>query len=982
MFCPPRHLGGYFKLALLVFFASLTVGLGATFTIQMNDSFQFVPINQTVSVGDTVTWTNTGTTIPHTSTSGTNKIPSGLWDSGNITGGKTFSFTFNGAPGDYAYYCTPHVQFFHMQGKITVTPANLPPSVSVTNPVGGASFASGTPIAIQADASDADGTVTRVDFFANGQPLGSSFSPPYGVLVSSLVPGNYALTAVATDNTGANGNSSVVNISVFRGIIPPTVSITNPASGKFFIEGENVLVEASAADADGVITEVKFFTNGVPAGQAATPPYSLTLSNLALGDYVLTALATDNDGATSGSPAVIFSVIEPPEAPVVAEIHDQTVFVGSDVTFVADAAGTPPLFYQWQFYGTNLPAQTATNLTLLNVSTNNAGPYSVVVSNSVGSTSSVPAILTVLPRTNIPPVVTLTNPPANASFPLKGTVSVAAHAFDPDPDGAVTQVEFFVRTGTSTNSLGIATNPPYRVTFVPTNTGTYFVSAVATDDQQGVGRSGEVSFEVLTAVTLIRDPDKTNLQAGTTIKLTAALIATNITFGTVTKVEFFDGAVKLGAAVSEPYTFLWKPTQIGLHFVSAVATDDLGQTGASTEQRVRIFAPDAVLPKVAITNPPRNFTRVTNSETPVITLAGVASDNIGLDRVEYQINDADPVPAEGMESWKFSVPLQGGQNTVRVRSIDLAGNPSSDAVRFYTYEVRDRLTLTIEGGGHVTPALDGELLFVGKTYQVTARPAPGQVFAGWEGRGNEKVLNFRMETNLNLVATFQSNLFAERAGKYTGLYLNTNGPSYDDSGSFTLQLAKQGAFSGKLTTGAGAFAFHGRFDVSGVALAPVIRPGLPPLLLGLRLDTNGPPTPTQLTGWATNMVGGEPYVAELVADKNVFSQSANRAPHVGQHLFSLASGNAEGAITGTVLATVYGNGQVRFRGLMEPGGIFSVVSALSPEARSPIYVRFDQPRAVMLGWLGFGDAVVSGDLLWLSDQTNRPPITLQAIAPQ
>jgi len=751
--------------SLLGFLGSVTLGVCATFTIQMNDRLQFVPVNQTVLVGDTVTWTNVGI-VPHTSTSGTNKVPSGLWDSGSIGQHGNFSFTFNG-PGDYVYYCTPHVLLpQHMQAQITVASPNLPPLVSITNPITGASFASGSVIQIQADASDPDGTVARVDFFANGQPAGSAFSPPYTVAISTLPPGAYALTAVATDNAGASGSSSAVNITVIRGIIPPTVTITNPISGRAFIEGSNVVVEASAVDTDGVVTQVEFFLNNLSVGIVAAPPYAITLSNLALGDYVLSALATDNDGATSSSPAVTFSVITRPDAPRLLEpLPDRTVVVGSNVAFFASADGSPPLFYQWQFNGTNLVERTDDTLTLTNVSTTNAGAYAVVLSNVVGSVTSPPAILTVVLPPDIRPEVTLTSPQNGARFPLSGTVSIIADATD--LDGTVAKVQFFLGRDFVTNSIGIVTNAPFRVDLVRLAAGTYFVSAVATDNRDGTGGSPVISFSILqpTEVTLNRKPDGTNLVAGTAITLTA----TNSTFGTtVTKVEYFDGAVKVGEAASQPYTFVWKPAT-GLHFVSAMATDDLGQTTNSTPQQVRIFEPDAVLPKVVITNSPPNFTRF---DSPEITLAGVASDNTGLDRVEYQINDAAPSAAKGKETWKLTAQLQGGLNTVRVRSIDLAGNISLEAVRFYTYAVRSRLGLTVRGDGRVTPALNGKLLEVGKTYQITARPASGQIFAGWEGSSKGNVLSFRMEPGLSLVATFMPNPFGALAGRYTGLYMS------------------------------------------------------------------------------------------------------------------------------------------------------------------------------------------------------------------
>jgi hypothetical protein len=59
---------------------------------------------------------------------------------------------------------------------------------------------------------------------------------------------------------------------------------------------------------------------------------------------------------------------------------------------VADASGVT---FQWKFNGSDIPGATGDSLLLTNVTAANAGQYSVVVTNSAGSVSSVPAALTI-----------------------------------------------------------------------------------------------------------------------------------------------------------------------------------------------------------------------------------------------------------------------------------------------------------------------------------------------------------------------------------------------------------------------------------------------------------------------------------------------------------------------------------------------------------------------------------------------------------
>jgi hypothetical protein len=74
----------------------------------------------------------------------------------------------------------------------------------------------------------------------------------------------------------------------------------------------------------------------------------------------------------------------------------QSVLIGSSVTFSVAAAGTPQLYYQWQYGGADLPGQTNVTLSLPNVAAAAAGGYRVLISNLGGSATSDVATLTVL----------------------------------------------------------------------------------------------------------------------------------------------------------------------------------------------------------------------------------------------------------------------------------------------------------------------------------------------------------------------------------------------------------------------------------------------------------------------------------------------------------------------------------------------------------------------------------------------------------
>ncbi len=74
---------------------------------------------------------------------------------------------------------------------------------------------------------------------------------------------------------------------------------------------------------------------------------------------------------------------------------DQAACEGSDVTFSVSASGEPPLSYQWFKDGAAIAGATAATLTITGAGPSDAGSYNVVVSNTCGSVTSPPAVLTI-----------------------------------------------------------------------------------------------------------------------------------------------------------------------------------------------------------------------------------------------------------------------------------------------------------------------------------------------------------------------------------------------------------------------------------------------------------------------------------------------------------------------------------------------------------------------------------------------------------
>jgi hypothetical protein len=92
----------------------------------------------------------------------------------------------------------------------------------------------------------------------------------------------------------------------------PVVSITQPEEGAEFTEGADITISADACDPCGAVTKVEFYRDSVKLGEDTNSPYSFTWPDAPEGAYVLSAVATDNNGLRSDSQDVNITVGTPP----------------------------------------------------------------------------------------------------------------------------------------------------------------------------------------------------------------------------------------------------------------------------------------------------------------------------------------------------------------------------------------------------------------------------------------------------------------------------------------------------------------------------------------------------------------------------------------------------------------------------------------------------------------------------------------------
>ena len=290
--------------------------------------------------------------------------------------------------------------FTNLTARTPTTGTNQPPTVSITSPASGSTFAAPASITVTAAASDTDGAVTKVDFYRGTQWIGSDTTNSYSATLTGVGAGTYQFIAVATDSDGVTSTSSPVSVTVGGTTNqPPTVSLTSPAASSTFTAPATITLAATAGDADGTVTRVDFYQGSTMIGSDTSSPYSYDWRNVASGSYQLTAVARDDDGATRTSASANISVSttsnQLPTVSITNPIAGQSFTAPASLTITAAASDSDGTIARVDFYaGTQLVASDTTSPYQAAWSNVAAGNYSLtaVARDNLGGTRTSGAV--------------------------------------------------------------------------------------------------------------------------------------------------------------------------------------------------------------------------------------------------------------------------------------------------------------------------------------------------------------------------------------------------------------------------------------------------------------------------------------------------------------------------------------------------------------------------------------------------------------
>ncbi len=380
--------------------------------------------------------------------------------------------------------------------------SNQPPTVSITSPANGTTAQGPVPwLPVNASASDSDGTVAKVDFYANSTLVWTSTTAPYHFTWESAPPGTYTLTAVATDNDGAATTSAPVTVT-----IRPTDNAL-----PYFADHEDIGDVGAAGDA--TYSDGTFTVQGSGADVWGTADaFHYAEETLARDGAIIARVATVSDesnwvkagvmirGSLSPDSAQAFMLVSHAKG----VCFQRRVSDGNSSVSTCGSMSTAPRWVKlvrtgnmisgyesadgtaWTMVGSDTFTFATTGVYVgLAVSSHIAGTLATATFDDANVIDAV--------GPNQPPSVSITSPSGGATFAAPATIAIGAHAID---DVGVARLDFYANSTLIGSVNGSYEIGDYTFTWSNVPAGTYTLTVVATDGDGASTTSSPVSITV------------------------------------------------------------------------------------------------------------------------------------------------------------------------------------------------------------------------------------------------------------------------------------------------------------------------------------------------------------------------------------------------------------------------------------------------------------------------------------------------------
>ncbi len=362
--------------------------------------------------------------------------------------------------------------------------ANADPQISIAIPVNEWVYRSGFPIIVQSNVTDPDGNLSTVKYFLNGSLHDEVSSMPYSSILGGLDPGLWELIAVATDALDATASDTIT----FYINEPPVISFLEPLPGAVVSINGDLLVKIDAFDPGGAINEVKLYLDGWRLADLTGGNFEYTIQDLPEGTHVLSAVATDDLGLSTGT-SVTFSTNGPPEITIIEPIENQVINSGVPFEIQVETSDNDNNIAKVTYSISGQP-DTETSMPPYNASIPGlvGGEYTIIAKVTDEHNESHSDTVHIL--INATPVADA-GPDQEVQLPIE-TVQLSGTATD--TDGSLATTNWAQVSGPSLATIANAENQSTTLTNLVA--GTYVFRLEVTDDLGATG-SDEVSITVL-----------------------------------------------------------------------------------------------------------------------------------------------------------------------------------------------------------------------------------------------------------------------------------------------------------------------------------------------------------------------------------------------------------------------------------------------------------------------------------------------------
>ncbi|MFP4281357.1 MAG: Ig-like domain-containing protein, partial [Opitutales bacterium] len=369
--------------------------------------------------------------------------------------------------------------------------------------------------------------------------------------------GAYHVWAEAVDDEGGRNRSSNYAVQVDYINQAPTITFNSPTDGTVLADSSDVAIALAVSDADGTVALVQIYVDGVLLAEDSAAPYEATWSSPTEGPHTISVTATDERG-DSAEASISVGVPFTGGDPLVREAED-AILVGDFVVLDDESASggqvveavSGPADTNYAEFRFNLPSAGIYALrTMVNTRFIDGRHDSMFVS-------------------------------IDGASPTQHTWFV---------EQSETIIEDYVRSGEMDPlELDLDAGPHfvrfgYRENLVLDLVELEFLRDRPDNYLPSVGLTAPAAGEVFTT--------------GATISLAAEASDPD---GSVAKVEFFNGATKLGEDSEAPYTYEWTGAPSGILALTAVVTDDAGAAVTSDPVEISVFYANGALTQEAET---------------------------------------------------------------------------------------------------------------------------------------------------------------------------------------------------------------------------------------------------------------------------------------------------------------------------------------------------------------------------------------------